>query len=171
MRAAAEVGSLIAASSPVGNGAAARFDSRSEGFPWRRLPYPLGEPMTLVQLGLDLDALLERQVAPGDHAQDAVRGHHRQMPEVALVHKPDGLDHGSAGLDGLRVARHHLAQRSSLGLEAGGHHAHQEVALGENPEEPILLADQNAAAAALGHPLGRADDRLVALAAKDLATL
>ena len=79
---------------------------------------------------------------------------HRQVPVAELVHAPDRLDHRGRALDRVGVGGHHLAEPGRARIEPGRDHPHQQVALGEDAPQPIAVADQDAAAAGLGHPLG-----------------
>jgi hypothetical protein len=101
-------------------------------------------------------AELERGDVPGrEHAQHApVALDDRQVAEAAPVHAPDRLLDRLVGADGPGIGGHDLAQRRAVRVEARGHDAHQQVALGEDAEHAAAPDDQEAAAAGLGHAPG-----------------
>jgi len=107
------------------------------------------------------------QVADRDDADHApVRADHRQVAEAALVHPVERVDRRLVRRDGLGIGGHHPRHRRRVRIEAARHHAHQQVALGEDPGNPAAFDDQQgtdllfrhqAASGTDGHVLAAAD--------------
>jgi hypothetical protein len=130
------------------------FAGDAVGGRWRQVQHFLGE-----HVDDEVD-----DVAHGDDPRRAVRRvHQRDVPKSADAHHVERVGDAVFQRQALRIGSHDLGHghRVDVGLLAGD--LGQHVALGEDPDQAVVLGDEHAAGAMLVHCLDRvahAHDRL-----------
>jgi hypothetical protein len=101
-------------------------------------------------------ARVDRQVAKRDDAHQAfVAVQHDQPPDLMLLHLARRVADGVVLKAVDDVLRHDVAHLGRVRIPAISRGAHRDVAIGEHPDEPVVLPDRHETAVNVAHPDGR----------------
>src|SRR6516165_4942504 len=105
-------------------------------------PSPMNILLEQINRPLLVIDLIRVQIADRDQADDpSLFSHHGKMPDAPMLHDALGLFHVGVRPTAGHVARHYIADSSRGGVALIGHHAHENIALRENADEPAVLHD------------------------------